>query len=40
MFFSFIASSIVVADTLVFKLNEYFIELNQAKLKILIQFLN
>ena len=27
----------MVADTLVFKLNEYFIELNQAKLKILNQ---
>ena len=32
-------SKLVVADTLVFKLNEYFIELNQAKFKYLNQFL-
>ena len=31
---------VVVGDTLVFYLNEYFIELNQAKLKILNEFLN
>ena len=31
----FLLLEIVVADTLVFYLDEYFIELNQAKLKIL-----
>ena len=36
----FLLLEIVVADTLVFYLDEYFIELNQAKLKILNQFSN
>jgi len=33
-------TKIMVPDTLVFKMNEYFIESNQAKLKFLNQFLN
>ena len=39
-FSSWLAYRLVVGDTLVFYLNEYFIELNQAKLKILNKFLN